>query len=87
LGVEGAESLRAGWIAPNLNTSFFKYRWLGGLKRSAPVSMEIALSEPLLALVNNYVRAIRFTLFRLKENVPNPEEKGVLGKSQGLYTS
>jgi len=25
--------------------------------------MEIALSEPLLALVNNYVRALRFALF------------------------
>ena len=46
----------------------------------ATVSMKIALSEPLLALVNNYVKAIRFTLFWLKENVPNPEEKGVLGK-------
>jgi len=46
----------------------------------ATVSMKIALSEPLLALVNNYVRALRFTLFWLKENVPNPEEKGVLGK-------
>jgi len=49
--------------------------------------MEIALSEPLLVLVNNYVRAILFTLFWLKENVPNPEEKGVLGKvHEGLYT-
>ena len=47
--------------------------------------MEIALSEPLLVLVNNYVRALRFTLFRLKENVPNPKEKGVLGKVKG-YT-
>jgi transposase, IS605 OrfB family, central region len=46
----------------------------------ATVSMKIALSEPLLVLVNNYVKAIRFTLFWLKENVPNPEEKGVLGK-------
>jgi putative transposase len=47
--------------------------------------MEIALSEPLLALVNNYVRALRFALFWSKENVPNPEEKGVLGKVKG-YT-
>ncbi len=49
--------------------------------------MKIALSEPLLVLVNNYVRAILFTLFWLKENVPNPEEKGVLGRvHEGLYT-
>ncbi len=41
----------------------------------ATVSMKIALSEPLLVLVNNYVKAIRFTLFWLKENVKNPEEK------------
>jgi len=46
----------------------------------ATVSMKIALSEPLLALVNNYVKAIRFALFWLKENVKNPEEKGVLGR-------
>jgi len=38
--------------------------------------MEIALSEPLLVLVNNHVRAMRFTLFWLKENVENPKEKG-----------
>ncbi|BBG22777.1 hypothetical protein IC006_0061 [Sulfuracidifex tepidarius] len=53
----------------------------------ATVSMKIALSEPLLALVNNYVKAICFTIFWLKENVPNPEEKGVLGKvHEELYT-
>ncbi|BBG26213.1 hypothetical protein IC007_0718 [Sulfuracidifex tepidarius] len=46
----------------------------------ATVSMKIVLSEPLLDLVNNYVKAIRFSLFWLKENVRNPEEKGVLGK-------
>jgi hypothetical protein len=46
----------------------------------ATVSMKIALSEPLLALINNYVKALRFTLFWLKENVPNPNERGVLGK-------
>jgi putative transposase len=52
----------------------------------ATVSMKIALSEPLLVLVNNYVKALRFTLFWLKENVPNPEEKGVLGKvHEALY--
>jgi len=53
----------------------------------ATVSMKIALSEPLLALVNNYVKALRFALFWLKENVPNPNEKGVLGKvHEELYT-
>ncbi|MFP3234482.1 MAG: IS200/IS605 family accessory protein TnpB-related protein, partial [Sulfolobaceae archaeon] len=53
----------------------------------ATVSMKIVLSEPLLVLVNNYVKALRFTLFWLKENVPNPEEKGVLGKiHEALYT-
>jgi len=46
----------------------------------ATVSMKIAVSDSLLALVNNYVKALRFTLFWLKENVQNPEEKGVLGK-------
>ncbi|MQL56269.1 RNA-guided endonuclease TnpB family protein [Acidianus ambivalens] len=46
----------------------------------ATVSMKIALSDSLLALVNNYVKALRFTLFWLKENVKNPEEKGVLSK-------
>jgi len=53
----------------------------------ATVSMKIALTDSLLALVNNYVRAIRFALFWLKENVPNPNEGGVLGKvHKGLYT-
>jgi IS605 OrfB family transposase len=53
----------------------------------ATVSMKIALSEPLLALVNNYVKALRFTLFWLKENVKNPEEKGVISKvHEELYT-
>ena len=48
--------------------------------------MKIALSERLLALVNNYVKALRFTLFWLKENVPNPNEKGVLSKvHEALY--
>ncbi len=52
----------------------------------ATVSMKIALSEPLLALVNNYVKALRFTLFWLKENVLNPNEKGVLSKvHEALY--
>ena len=46
----------------------------------ATVSMKIALSEPLLALVNNYVKALRFTLFWLKGNVTNPNERGVLSK-------
>ncbi|MQL56196.1 RNA-guided endonuclease TnpB family protein [Acidianus ambivalens] len=53
----------------------------------ATVSMKIAVSDSLLALVNNYVKALRFTLFWLKENVPNPNEKGVLGKvHEELYT-
>jgi hypothetical protein len=53
----------------------------------ATVSMKIALSEPLLVLVNNYVEALHFVLFWLKENVPNPNEKGVLGKiHEKLYT-
>ncbi|MFP3346701.1 MAG: RNA-guided endonuclease TnpB family protein [Sulfolobaceae archaeon] len=52
----------------------------------ATVSMKIAVSDSLLALVNNYVKALRFTLFWLGENVPNPEEKGVLGKvHEALY--
>ena len=46
----------------------------------ATASMKIVLSEPLLALANNYLKALRFTLFWLNENVPNPNEKGVLGK-------
>jgi len=52
----------------------------------ATVSMKIAISEPLLTLINNYVKALRFVLFWLKENVPNPNEKGVLGRvHEGLY--
>ncbi|MFP3347159.1 MAG: RNA-guided endonuclease TnpB family protein [Sulfolobaceae archaeon] len=52
----------------------------------ATVSMKIALFEPLLVLVNNYVKALRFTLFWLKENVSNPNEKGVLSKvHEALY--
>jgi len=52
----------------------------------ATVSMKIALSEPLLALINNYVKALRFTLFWLKENIPNPNERGVLGRvHEALY--
>ncbi|MUN28937.1 RNA-guided endonuclease TnpB family protein [Sulfuracidifex metallicus] len=53
----------------------------------ATVSMKIAVSDSLLALVNNYVKALRFSLFWLKENVKNPEEKGVLSKvHEELYT-
>ncbi|AGJ64075.1 RNA-guided endonuclease TnpB family protein [Saccharolobus islandicus] len=53
----------------------------------ATVSMKIAVSDSLLALVINYVKALRFTLFWLKENVKNPNEKGVLGKvHEELYT-
>ncbi|MEM0374474.1 MAG: RNA-guided endonuclease TnpB family protein [Ignisphaera sp.] len=45
----------------------------------ATVSMKIAISETLLALVNNYVKALRYVLFWLKEKGINPNEKGVLG--------
>ncbi|MUN29108.1 RNA-guided endonuclease TnpB family protein [Sulfuracidifex metallicus] len=52
----------------------------------ATVSMKIAVSDSLLAIVNNYVKALRFSLFWLKENVKNPEEKGVLSKvHEALY--
>ena len=52
----------------------------------ATVSMKIALSEPLLVLMNNYVKALRFILFWLKENVPNPNEDGVISKvHEALY--
>ena len=40
----------------------------------ATVSIKILPTESLLVLVNNYVKAVRFTLFWLKENVPNPNE-------------
>jgi len=53
----------------------------------ATVSMKIAPTDSLLALVNNYVKAVRFSLLWLKENIPNPNEEGVLGKvHRGLYT-
>ncbi|BBG25845.1 hypothetical protein IC007_0350 [Sulfuracidifex tepidarius] len=84
-------SLREGMDSPLcLNISFF-FEILLMARRvkaiRATVSMKIALSEPLLALVNDYVKAIRFSLFWLKENVRNPEEKGVLGKvHEELYT-
>jgi len=53
----------------------------------ATVSMKIAVSDSLLVLVNNYVKALRFTLFWLKENVPNPNEDGVISKvHEELYT-
>jgi hypothetical protein len=50
----------------------------------ATVSMKIALSEPLLALVNNYVKALRFTLFWLKENVPNPMKGSAIQSPRGV---
>ncbi|BBD73103.1 hypothetical protein HS1genome_1492 [Sulfodiicoccus acidiphilus] len=38
--------------------------------------------------MNDYVEATRFTLFGLKENFSDPEEKGVLGRVHGdLYTT
>jgi IS605 OrfB family transposase len=55
----------------------------------ATVSIKIPLTEPLLALVNNYVKALRFTLFWLKENIPNPNENKfrLLSKiNEALYT-
>lgn len=58
------------------------------LKRSEPLFRwrSPILSEPLLALANNHVKALRFVLFWLKENVTNPNEKGVLGEVHGeLY--
>jgi IS605 OrfB family transposase len=44
----------------------------------ATVSMKVALSDALLALANNYVKALRFTLFWLKENVEDPNARDVL---------
>jgi hypothetical protein len=76
------------------NLLIFKYLFVkislmarrGNKAIRATVSMKIAVSDSLLALVNNYVKALRFILFWLKENVPNPEEKGVLGKvHEALY--
>ncbi|ARM76143.1 RNA-guided endonuclease TnpB family protein [Acidianus manzaensis] len=44
----------------------------------ATVSMKIGVSEPLLALSRNYVKALKFVLFWLKERNVNPKEKGIL---------
>jgi IS605 OrfB family transposase len=55
----------------------------------ATVSIKIPLTEPLLILVNNYVKALRFTIFWLKENVPNPNEnklKLLSEVNRALYT-
>jgi len=81
---------RVGMECPlHSNTSFSKFLSIARRDNKAiraTVSMKIALSEPLLALVNNYVKALRFTLLWLKENVPNPNEKGVLSKvHEALY--
>ena len=46
----------------------------------ATVSMKVGISQPLLALVNNYVRALRYALFWLKENIKDPNEKDTLSK-------
>ena len=46
----------------------------------ATVAMKVGISEPLLALVNNYIRALRYALFWLKENIPNPNAKDVISK-------
>jgi len=42
--------------------------------------MKNALSEPLLALVNNYLKALRFTLFWLKKTSRTLMKGGVLSK-------
>ena len=73
-----------------LNTSLPKFLPMarrGNKAIRATVSVKIALSEPLLALVNNYLKALRFALFWLKENVPNPNEKEVFSQvREELYT-
>jgi len=46
----------------------------------ATVSMKNALSEPLLALANNYLKALRFTLFWLKKTSRTLMKGGVLSK-------
>jgi putative transposase len=46
------------------------------------LSMKIALSEPLLVFVNNYVKAHRFTLLWLKEKCPEPRREGNAIESQ-----
>ncbi|MCY0849547.1 MAG: transposase, partial [Sulfuracidifex metallicus] len=52
----------------------------------ATVSMKIGLSDSLLALMNNYVKALRFSLFWMKENLKDPNEKETLSKvREGLY--
>gem|GEM_PF-1493733 len=61
----------------NLNTAFPNYT--NQEERDQSYGFNVASSESLLVLVNNYVKATRF-VFWLRENVPNPEEKGVLGK-------
>jgi hypothetical protein len=82
-GVRGGGSLTKEMDSPVFKYLFVKISLMvggGGKAIRATVSMKIALSDSLLALVNNYVKAIRFTLFCLRENVPNPEEKGELSK-------
>jgi len=61
-----------------LNTSFSIFLMAKRSSKAirATVSMKIALSDPILALVNNYVKALPFTLFWLKENVEKPKWKG-----------
>jgi putative transposase len=75
---------RVGMECPlHSNTSFSKFLSIARRDNKAiraTVSMKNALSEPLLALVNNYMKALRFTLILVEENVPNPNERGVLSK-------
>ena len=82
-GSRGRKASLAGMDSPVFKYSFVKISLMarrGNKAIRATVSMKIAVSDPLLVLVNNYVKALRFTLFWLKENVLNPEEKGVLSK-------
>ena len=52
----------------------------------ATISMKVGISEPLLALVNSYVRALRYALFWLRENIEDPNEGSVLKRvHEGLY--
>jgi len=65
------------------NTSFSKFLSIARRDNKAiraTVSMKNALSEPLLALVNNYLKALRFTLFWLKKTSRTLMKGGVLSK-------
>ena len=57
-----------------------------GIPTRATVAMEVGLSQPLLALANNYVRALHYALFWLREDVQDPNESGVKQAHDGLYS-